>query len=301
MRFKPLFQLVRLPNVFTAAADSLAGWLIVGGSLHQPKTWLPLSLASMALYASGMAMNDVCDLEVDRIERPNRPLPAGLVHHRFAVVLIIVLLALAVVLASLAGRWAGLTAALLGVVITSYNFGVKHTPFGPWNMGACRGLNVAMGMVAVTPNFVSWTWCVPIAIMVFVAGVTYISRLEMTDGARVGLARGIVLENLALAGLAALLLGLFAHSLSAGRSGPGAPLGGLAVLLTVALFVNGANRGAFRRPQPATIQAAVKAGVLSLVWLDAAVVAGARGPNASLAIAACWIPAYVLGKWLYST
>ena len=29
---KPYLQLVRLPNVFTAAADSLAGWLLVGGS-----------------------------------------------------------------------------------------------------------------------------------------------------------------------------------------------------------------------------------------------------------------------------
>ena len=36
MAMKPYLQLVRLPNVFTAAADSLAGWLLVGGSLDSP-------------------------------------------------------------------------------------------------------------------------------------------------------------------------------------------------------------------------------------------------------------------------
>src|SRR5579883_2424802 len=70
-------RLIRLPNVLTAAADSLAGWLLAGGSLAEPGRWLPLTAASMALYASGTALNDVFDLEVDRAERPGRPLPSG--------------------------------------------------------------------------------------------------------------------------------------------------------------------------------------------------------------------------------
>ncbi len=32
-RLKPYLQLVRLPNLFTAAADPLAGWLLVGRAL----------------------------------------------------------------------------------------------------------------------------------------------------------------------------------------------------------------------------------------------------------------------------
>ncbi len=35
-RVKPFLQLVRLPNLFTAAADPLAGWLLAGGSLAAP-------------------------------------------------------------------------------------------------------------------------------------------------------------------------------------------------------------------------------------------------------------------------
>ena len=72
-----LLQLIRLPNVLTAAADSLAGWLLGGGSLGEAARWVPLTVASMLLYAAGMALNDVFDTEIDRRERPGRPIPSG--------------------------------------------------------------------------------------------------------------------------------------------------------------------------------------------------------------------------------
>src|SRR5262249_62140595 len=84
MALKPYLQLIRLPNVFTAAADSLAGWLLVEGSFARPAHWLPLCGASMAIYAAGIALNDVFDVDLDRAERPTRPLPSGGVSVRFA-------------------------------------------------------------------------------------------------------------------------------------------------------------------------------------------------------------------------
>ncbi|MGO9812251.1 MAG: UbiA family prenyltransferase, partial [Isosphaeraceae bacterium] len=80
----PLLQLIRLPNVLTAAADSLAGWLLGGGSLGEVGRWAPLAIASMVLYAAGMALNDVFDAEIDRQERPGRPIPSGRVARSFA-------------------------------------------------------------------------------------------------------------------------------------------------------------------------------------------------------------------------
>ncbi len=74
---RPWLQLIRLPNVVTAAADSLAGWLLATGSLGEPWRWLPLVVSSMVLYASGTMLNDVFDFEIDRLERPGRPLPSG--------------------------------------------------------------------------------------------------------------------------------------------------------------------------------------------------------------------------------
>src|SRR5262249_7892817 len=77
-------QLIRLPNVVTAAADSFAGWLLVEGSAIPPGRWLPLAATSMVLYASGTALNDVFDFEIDRVERPSRPLPSGRISRRTA-------------------------------------------------------------------------------------------------------------------------------------------------------------------------------------------------------------------------
>ena len=84
MPIKPYLQLIRLPNVFTAAADSLAGWLLVRGTFEAPGRWLPLVAASMATYAAGIALNDVFDYATDLQERPHRPLPSGRVSRRFA-------------------------------------------------------------------------------------------------------------------------------------------------------------------------------------------------------------------------
>ncbi len=77
MHVKAYLQLIRLPNVFTAMADSLAGGLLVRGVLGETRDWLPLVLASAATYAGGIALNDVFDVEIDRVERPNRPIPSG--------------------------------------------------------------------------------------------------------------------------------------------------------------------------------------------------------------------------------
>ena len=67
-RLLPYLQLVRLPNVFTAAADSLAGWLLARGTFAEPGRWLPLLGASMSIYAAGIALNDYFDHAIEGTE-----------------------------------------------------------------------------------------------------------------------------------------------------------------------------------------------------------------------------------------
>ena len=79
------------------------------------------------------------------------------------------------------------------------------------------------------------------------------------------------------------------------------PLEGLLVLALVALAVNLAATRAIHQPVPAAIQRTVKTGILCLVWIDVGLVAAVRGPGPAAAVAALWVPAYALGRWLYST
>jgi hypothetical protein len=75
----------------------------------------------------------------------------------------------------------------------------------------------------------------------------------------------------------------------------------LLVLLAVATVNQRANLRAIRDPIPLRVQAAVKTGVFALVWLDVAIAAAASGPGLALVVAALWVPAFVTGRWLYST
>jgi 4-hydroxybenzoate polyprenyltransferase len=290
-------QLVRLPNVFTAAADSLAGWLVAVGSLALPARWLPLCGASMALYAAGIALNDAFDVEVDRVERPDRPVPSGRISLRAASAVGWGLLVLGITLAGVGGSTLSLaTAGALAACLVGYNAGLKRTPLGPLVMGACRGLNLALGLSGAADFGGPPGWIAAGAITVFVAGITCISRSEVREGERTLPLVGGVLQGIGLLGLVAAALARAGEP--GGRKGLAV---GLLVLAGVAAIVATATIRGVRRAEPEALQRAVKTGVLALVWLDVGLVAATRGPLPALAVAALWVPAYLLGKRLYST
>jgi 4-hydroxybenzoate polyprenyltransferase len=297
----PFLQLVRLPNVLTAAADSLAGWLLVGGALDAWRHWLPLTLASMALYSAGMALNDFFDQDIDRQERPSRPIPSGRVSPASAARVGALGLATGPALAWLSGSTTSLIVALLlGAFVLAYDARLKRTALGPELMGACRGLNLLLGMSHAVALGGPIAWLAPAAYGLFVAGITWISRSETESGQTRNLLAGLVLQNLALLGLmAAALQPRSFPAASAGR--PLIPLEGLLVLVLVALAVNLAASRAIYQPIPAVLQRTVKTGILSLVWILVGLVASVRGPAPAAAVAGLWFPAFLLGRWLYST
>jgi 4-hydroxybenzoate polyprenyltransferase len=303
MRTSPtaLLQLIRLPNVLTAAADSLAGWLLASGTLAEPRRWLPLLAASMVLYASGIALNDVFDVQADRREWPVRPIPSGRVPLWLAAVLGVIGLALGPLLALASGSLSSLIVALLlGASIIAYNAGLKATILGPEIMGMCRALNLLLGMTHTESLGGPVAWLAAAAYGLFVSGITWISRSETEAGQSRNLYVGLVLQNLAIVGLlaAALQPRKFPYP---PLDHPIIPLEGLLVLVLVALVVNMAATRAIYQPVPAFIQKTVKTGILALVWIDVGLVAAVRGPQVALAVAAFWVPAYLLGRWLYST
>jgi 4-hydroxybenzoate polyprenyltransferase len=296
-----LLQLLRLPNVWTAAADSLAGWLLAGGTLAEPAHWLPLVAASMVLYTSGVVLNDVIDVETDRRERPMRPIPSGHVSPGLATVLGVIGLVLGPLFALASGSLTSLLIALILVaVILAYNGGLKATVLGPELMGTCRALNLLLGMSHTAFLGGPVAWLAAMAYGLFVAGITWISRMEAGTGESRYFHVGLVLQNLAMVGLlaAAFQPRKFPHP---PLSRPIIPIEGLLVLLLVALLVNVAATRVIYRPVPALIQKAVKTGILTLVWIDVGLVAAVRGPCAAAAVAALWLPAYLLSRWLYCT
>lgn len=300
-RLKPYLQLVRLPNLFTAAADSLAGFLLVGGALHDARGWGTVVTISIALYAAGIVLNDIADAAVDARERPTRPIPSGRVSKRTAVLILGVCLALVAVVALLGGsRQTQLVALLLALAILIYDLAAKHSPFGPVSMGLCRTLNLLLGLSIAPQLGGPVAWLAAASYGLFVAGVTWISRSEVEQRETRGIALGLTIQNISMFGL---LLAVLGHSQfpGTGPARPPIPAGGLAVLALIAICVNLASGRALNEPTPKSTQTAVKTGIFCLVWLNAALVLAVRGLGPGLIVAALWIPAYFLGKWIYST
>ena len=82
-QLRSYLELIRPPALFTAAADSLTGWVWAGAVIVTPdhlNAWyvpVLLILISGSVYAAGMCTNDLFDLEEDRRDRPQRPLPSA--------------------------------------------------------------------------------------------------------------------------------------------------------------------------------------------------------------------------------
>lgn len=270
--------LTRPANVVTALADVLAGAAAAGCAAETiPIAALAgLLLSTAALYAGGVVLNDVFDAALDARERPERPIPSGRVSRRGAARLGAGLLALGVLLAGLVSAGSLAVAALITAAVLLYDGWAKHRPLaGPLAMGACRGLNLLLG-ASVVPGMLSLWPLAPLPVA-YIAAITAISRGEVHGGGRrVGwLAVGLV--GAVLAVLAALGL--------TGGQPAWATLPFVALLAWRVLppFISAA-----REPRPAPIRAAVRAGVLSLILLDAALAAAFAGPLYSTAVLALW-------------
>lgn len=151
------FALLRLPNLLTVPGDVLAGWVLAGGafSASSAKSLLLAVGASLFAYSFGIVLNDVFDVNVDRKERPWRPIPSGAVAVREAVVVCIVLALAALNLASRAGSglksppFAAMGVLLAAVVFYDLPLRRKLPALGIGSIAFCRFLNVIFGAVCV--------------------------------------------------------------------------------------------------------------------------------------------------------
>ncbi len=266
-RLKAYLQLCRPANLPTAAADIIAGMsisgLFVGLSAFEfpldiPFSALLLIMASVFLYAGGVILNDVFDIEIDKVERPERPIPSGVVPLGNASLFGFILLVIGIGLAFLANMLSGYVSVLLAIAILSYDkYAKHHSFFGPLNMGVCRGLNLLMG-ITLFDGFENWPYIlVPI---VFIFAVTMISRGEV-HGKNKG--------NILLAGLlyVLVLIGIGGLHTVYAEANPRY----LIFLLLFALMVFRPLVTAYQENMSNNIKKAVKAGVLSIILLDAAI------------------------------
>lgn len=299
----PFLQLCRLPTVFTALADVFLGFLLVHTSLRSgPEqtlaNFLLLMGATTGLYLAGMVFNDVCDRQIDAVERPSRPIPSGRVSLKAAVIFGLLLMAIGLASAAAVGTNTLIVAGLLAACIFSYDGGLKRTPLGPIVMGSCRFLNIIMAASSDWLRFEQLWWRPQLTIAagmgIYIAGVTWFARTEARQSSRRQLFLAAIVMNLGLATLVVWVTRWPSFNETA-------------VLFALGVIVLTIDRRLFRAindPRPELVQVAIRTSLLSIIMLDATLVSaklGVAGTGYAIAIAALIVPALFVGRWIRLT
>ncbi len=260
-----LARLARPANLPTAAADILAGVAIscffsgiasIDYFLVDTGTIALLVFASVFLYAGGVVLNDVFDAKLDAVERPERPIPSGVVSIKQAATFGAVLMLLGYALAVLVSDISGYIAIILAVTIYVYDGIAKsHSFLGPLVMGLCRGLNLLLGMSILGEIPIIWIAIIPV---LYIFAITLISRGEVHGDNK----KHIIMAAVMYAGVIVLIaVGIAIHSTNLLIAVP--------FLLLFTFLIYRPLLKAYTENSPAHIKKAVMAGVLSLVVMDA--------------------------------
>lgn len=280
--------IVRLPNLFTAPPDVIVGAALATGAGYTTASDSVLligglAIASMLLYAAGTTLNDYFDAAEDARERPERPIPAGDISPTVVLTTGVALLFGGVVIAfAVAGLTAGVIAGGLAFAILLYDGLLKGTVGGFLCMGSARGLNILLGMAVTAPTtgvsplaLPMWALAIPIVILVYIAGVTYMAEHETSRGnARERPARAPV--AIAIGGGVGAVLGVFV--LASVRSSTaalslGELIAGTLLLAMFIVWIGRPLRRAYVKPAPETIGPAVGACITGLIALNGAIAA----------------------------
>ncbi|MGA2033490.1 MAG: UbiA family prenyltransferase [Thermoguttaceae bacterium] len=308
-------ELLRLPNIFTAMADVAMGFLFVQqsgqpgqddfpGQFQPADAWVLglLVMASSMLYAAGVVLNDVFDMELDRQQRPERPLPSGRISLRAARWLGWELLLLGIILPCgvavvLRQPRTAVVVTLLALAIVLYNAVLKRTVLGPLAMGGCRMLNVLLGMSVLLGTWQAEHWLVSAAVGVYIVGVTWLARSEdqQSDARQLAAATAVMMAGVAL--LAWLprwsenLVPLLVIE----------PQRWYILMALLGGMIAWRCLWAIAEPAPGRVQTAVAHAIMSLVILDAAACYAVRGTYWAIVILLLLLPATFLGRWIQST
>jgi 4-hydroxybenzoate polyprenyltransferase len=291
-RLKEYLLLIRLPNVFTAPSNILTGYFAAVTVAEANSVDLTaLMVSSGLLYIGGIVLNDYFDVEIDKRERPFRPLPSGNISKRHALAIAIVAILIANTIALMLGPISFAVSLVLTFAIIVYDYRLKHGPSGPFAMGSARFLNVIFGASPVLLYLNNHSYAIvgtaAASLFLYIVAITLLSKKETgnerPNSTIVFLMVFGVISAVATLGLLLQLQWAFLVNLSI-----------FAIVMIVTL------RQYLMKELP-SVQKAVRNMVISVIILDSVFVSGTAGLLYGLATLLLIAPAVILAKKLYVT
>ncbi|MBL7696516.1 MAG: UbiA-like protein EboC [Chitinophagaceae bacterium] len=260
---------MRPANIVTAISDVLAGVAIayamfIAFPVAPHLNWtgiIFLILSTSFLYGGGVVMNDVFDTDLDKLERPERPIPSGLIKKSsasfFGISLIVLGVLCAILVSPSLQSLSWVIAIIIGAAALIYDKWAKHHAFfGPLTMGLCRGLNLLLGMSIITIAVHAFVYLALVPLL-YIFAITMISRGEVHGGKRTTLYVAAALYLLVI--LTILYISFTEDTL----------LFTLPFIVFFSLMIFLPLQKAIIKPEGPRIGKAVKAGVISLIIMNA--------------------------------
>lgn len=213
-----LFRLFRFELPFTAGVCVILGELLASGKLPAGAEIVLGFLSIFLISAAALILNDYFDLETDKINAPERPLPVGLVTGSDVVLLSIAVTVLGFTTAYLISLEALLVIVLVWIVGFLYNWRLKKVGLiGNAMVSFSVGMTFIFGGIVVGKPFESIVWYFAALVMLTDLGEEIAADAMDIEGDRQAGSRSLALalgrENAFKISAAVFLLVVVASSL----------------------------------------------------------------------------------------
>ena len=294
---KDYLVLVRLPNLFTLPSNILVGMATVSSlafTLTSFTQFLLLVTISVLLYCVGIVLNDLYDFEIDKKERPNRPLPSGKISRRSALVLVAIFSTIALILSLQVSFSTLVISSILFSVIFGYDKYLKNTHAGPFTIASARVINILLGTSVSLRSVDSYSQIVTLTFVliitfVYVSLIGFISRYEVhgfSDNTKLLLPPAIVATVISSIILFSLMGFFKLESL---------------IILSLFSFIMIISFSRIYRRDSGRTQQIVRNMILSIIVLDSTFLTGIIGIELGLVVLTLMAPLLVLANKMYMT
>lgn len=294
---KDYLALVRLPNLFTLPSNILVGMATVSSlafTLTSFTQFLLLVTISVLLYCVGIVLNDLYDFDIDKKERPNRPLPSGKISRRSAIVLVAIFSTLVLILSLQVSFSTLVISSILFSVIFGYDKYLKNTYAGPFTIASARVMNILLGTSVSLRSVDSYSQIVTLTFIliitfVYVSLIGFISRYEVhgfSDNTKLLLPPAIVATVISSIILFTLMGFFKLESL---------------IILSLFSFIMIISFSRIYRRDSGRTQQIVRNMILSIIVLDSTFLTGIIGIELGLVVLTLMAPLLVLANKMYMT
>ena len=178
-QIKGLYKICRPLSTLSGALSVLLGGFVAGTG-----EWSNIFLAALVtvlISSSANAWNDYLDIEIDKINQPQRPLPSGMVTPQAAIIFAAITALLSIIIAAFINQPAFIIAIISNILLFLYSWKLKSTVLlGNFTVAFISAMSVMFGGIAAG-NVRPTIW---LAVIIFVAilGREILKTLADYDG-----------------------------------------------------------------------------------------------------------------------